>query len=548
MNRESRRTLASLLSSLVEGDLDDASMQGLEDMLMDNPSAQAYYLHYISVHSMLECQGGQNSPLRLATTDRRPSASASGHSKYWLAAAACLTIAATWFTATHLRAPRESSLPVPISATLHQPAETVAVICGAEDAQWNIHNIQPVPGTRLGHGIINLTHGRIQLDFPAGEKVTIAAPATFDIQRENILSLLQGQLVASVPEAAQGFTVITPNGAVVDLGTEFAVNITPDGENRVKVIKGAVMASSTNDEGITTWEKKLHVGEEVSIERKAPLKETHLPHNYIEPLPNKISPLQLSPGYQSAVKKSQPLSYWTFDRLEQDSSIADTVGNNPLQLGWSAAVVQHKYGGHLRLDREKHPGYATPKQRIPGLNTPAGCTIELWAFSNLVNRQSLASLSDDTSPPADMPSHVLHSPQLLLIERTGRSRSEIGHIHPDFTLRSVYRWPTGYQGGSNTYSHEPYLIHKWHHITVVRDQQTCGIYIDGVLSSQQQIQFTPDQDEYTFLLGRLHIFKDHIDDRQWSGAIDEVAIYARALGADEISTHYRAAKPRTIAP
>ena len=58
----------------------------------------------------------------------------------------------------------------------------------------------------------------------------------------------RGELVASVPHEGHGFTIETPNGKVIDLGTEFGVVVDDFGVSQVSVFEGKVetVPSGTN--------------------------------------------------------------------------------------------------------------------------------------------------------------------------------------------------------------------------------------------------------------------------------------------------------------
>src|SRR5436309_2937317 len=53
----------------------------------------------------------------------------------------------------------------------------------------------------------------------------------------------RGKLRARVPEGAEGFVIASPESAVVDRGTEFAVNVDADGRSRVFVFEGLAEAA-----------------------------------------------------------------------------------------------------------------------------------------------------------------------------------------------------------------------------------------------------------------------------------------------------------------
>ena len=69
-----------------------------------------------------------------------------------------------------------------------------------------------------------LESGLVLLSFPTGAKTVIQGPAEFQIVDENAMRLQSGKVVALCQtKATHLFTVHTPFGRVVDLGTEFGV-------------------------------------------------------------------------------------------------------------------------------------------------------------------------------------------------------------------------------------------------------------------------------------------------------------------------------------
>ncbi|VAX39673.1 hypothetical protein MNBD_PLANCTO02-683, partial [hydrothermal vent metagenome] len=92
-----------------------------------------------------------------------------------------------------------------------------------------------------------LKEGTTELILPTGVKVHITAPATFQVTGENEIVLSRGILLAEVTtEKGKGFTVKTPRGNIVDLGTIFGVEVDASGTSSVQVFKGNVDVVSSS--------------------------------------------------------------------------------------------------------------------------------------------------------------------------------------------------------------------------------------------------------------------------------------------------------------
>ena len=74
----------------------------------------------------------------------------------------------------------------------------------------------------------SLAEGVVELEFSDGARVRIEGPAEFAARSGGLLLDLCGRLLAYVPKQARGFTVTTPTAEVIDLGTEFGLEV--DGE------------------------------------------------------------------------------------------------------------------------------------------------------------------------------------------------------------------------------------------------------------------------------------------------------------------------------
>jgi len=97
----------------------------------------------------------------------------------------------------------------------------------------------------LPAGEYHLKAGVIQLHWPSGATAALEGPARFALKETEVLDLLTGQAGVHVPPAAIGFVVRTPNGDVVDHGTDFGVRVSGDKTDahlfagEIEVVSGA---------------------------------------------------------------------------------------------------------------------------------------------------------------------------------------------------------------------------------------------------------------------------------------------------------------------
>lgn len=131
------------------------------------------------------------------------------------------------------------------------PQRAHAMLTRSFDAVWT--GTAPPMGQSLDPAVqYSLTRGTVELKMSTGATVKLQAPARFAIHERNLIDLEQGRAYAAVPEQAIGFAIDTPQGRIVDLGTEFGVRVNPRGPAEVVVFKGLVeaVAADTTDEPV----------------------------------------------------------------------------------------------------------------------------------------------------------------------------------------------------------------------------------------------------------------------------------------------------------
>ena len=118
--------------------------------------------------------------------------------------------------------------------------QSVAELVRVESSDWNPEAVN----FEVGEKIV-FEKGLAEFRFLTGVSIVIEAPAEFEFTGKNEGYLHRGKLVAEVDdETAHGFTIDSPSGRLIDLGTKFAVAVESSGEMEVHVIEGEVDAIS----------------------------------------------------------------------------------------------------------------------------------------------------------------------------------------------------------------------------------------------------------------------------------------------------------------
>lgn len=148
-------------------------------------------------------------------------------------------------------------------------AETVATLVEAEDCRWAGSELPTAQGSQLGVGTLALVEGMATLEFESGARVTLEAPATVEVLSKMHCRLIEGSVVADVPEPAHGFTVDAPAVKVVDLGTRFGVTANRFGNAQVIVFDGEVEVERDNEEPkLLTTGNSMHIGHQAPAENQ----------------------------------------------------------------------------------------------------------------------------------------------------------------------------------------------------------------------------------------------------------------------------------------
>jgi hypothetical protein len=120
------------------------------------------------------------------------------------------------------------------------------------------------PAIRRGEAL-SIASGLVELKLTQGTKLLIEGPAEWSIDGQNNATLKRGKLVASVPKQAIGFTLETPTAKIVDLGTEFEVDVAASGKSQVHVRRGAIEATPLDSLGSAAT-VRLSAGEGVYLD------------------------------------------------------------------------------------------------------------------------------------------------------------------------------------------------------------------------------------------------------------------------------------------
>ena len=121
----------------------------------------------------------------------------------------------------------------------------IALLTQSVDAVWEGKR-QPGEGSILSAGQLKLESGLAQIEFYSGARLILDGAVDLELVSANQAVCHSGRLRALVPPQARGFSVTSPQFKLVDLGTEFAMEVASNGGAKVQVFDGEVELHSSD--------------------------------------------------------------------------------------------------------------------------------------------------------------------------------------------------------------------------------------------------------------------------------------------------------------
>lgn len=530
------REFDDAVAGVCHGSATETEMRALNELLRGDPKARDEYLLRVELHARLASDpdlfargadsatcplpdsgpGERLQPISLQTATpvtRRRAVQA------WAIAASIVFIAGTvlW-----LNWPAGKS-----EAT----SNAVAMLTRAVDARWAKGSRPLRAGSPLEPGSFRLERGLAQIVFYSGARVIIEGPAELQVVTAAEARCSSGRLLLEVPPAARGFRLKTPQMNVVDLGTSFGVDASGR-QTEVHVFKGKVEFSGKNGA-----KQLLGEGRAALVRRGA------------GPQLMAASSAIFTPLFEfqerSLALEAFRYEQWQFAsaRLNQDPSLVLRLDFEEFGgAGWAlrntaeknqsvpeAAVVGCvRAQGRWREKQALELQSVNDRVRFAVPGHFEALTFSVWICIKGLDRQFNSLFMSDGFDPGT-PHWLIRNDGVLGLTLFGQGsgKFQIMASPPLVTLDQIGTWV---------------------HLAAVLDGATgeASQYVNGNLVARHKLKFHPP-----FQIGSAELGNWNTRDpnpapglmRNLSGAIDEFALFSRALSAAEIQKLHTDGKP-----
>lgn len=401
---------------------------------------------------------------------------------------------------------------------------SVAVLSRGVNLEWDRAVASPAVNAPLPPGVLRLKSGVAEIEFFEGARLCVEGPAEIRLVSAGEAYCSYGRFSAHVPPQARGFKLGTPKGEIVDLGTDFGLDLN-ETSPELHVFKGEVELHQPKTEMRT-----LTTGAAAGLEQAGstrPLVANAAAFTFSHDLDERVA----ASGKESFDRWLTSSSLWNADenlRLRfdfQEASTARSVRNLALHgQGISAGTVVGCSRTQGRWPEKNALQFRSVSDRVR-INVPGeyrDLTLSAWVQLHSLNvRQSQSSICMSQGIEAGgVHWQVLYNGSICL--------GIVASSHPSVT--DDYISPVVFT---------PDRFGQWIHLAAVLDSAAheVRLYVNGERISQHSLKRETLAKPALAELGNWMPSTDYRGSqavRNFVGCMDEFSLTARALTDEEI--------------
>jgi hypothetical protein len=413
-------------------------------------------------------------------------------------------------------------------------------------AEWASVNGPILQDKALYPGPMKLVRGLAEITMDTGATVIVESPAEFELETKSRIYLKSGRLVVNIENSSEDrFVVRTPQATVVDLGTEFGVEIDAQGNTQTHVFQGEAELRSGSDPLKYSSALSLKVGQGGRSDAAGNLKPARLndrvfvrkEHFDTEVLAEKGSPYHRWKAYHNKLYADPSLVvHYTFeeqvsspDRVLNQAPVTGAALHGVLGAdGPKPTWVQGRLAGKtaIRFERGKQQTIVIPAEPAFSINGPV--TVSSWVYY---------------PNPAQMGGHLISCRQDYHVNFQfsifDDNYSIIGQRNQFELLRFNSKSDRGCY--SRAFAQQAGV---WYHFVVTHDTRTAAFYVNGELFESKPYTTAITERPTEVILGALKVDGKYIlREGDFDGIVDELMVFNRSLAAAEIRRLYEAGQP-----
>jgi hypothetical protein len=551
--------LILLIDAYLDGALALEEKAELERMLLESDAARRQFWQRTSLHGWSHAAAKMNYgaspiPARQPKTKPNPYRAALEQAIGWVRwvrrhawatglATACVAALAGWYVMSRPMADDGIDDFDLADETPDEAAtvRSVAMLTHGASLVWDDEKADLEIGAQLQPGPLRLKSGVAEIEFYNGARLVLEGPAEMELISPMEVRLQSGKLKARVPEPAHGFQVHLNDGATItDLGTEFGVNEVAAQVPQVHVFQGKVEVA-------------------VAPEAKKPV-QLLIQGQSVEVQANEIHPMALTPAQSLA----QFVDENEVARREATELKTRYVAwqNRAGKLDADPALRVHYYFESNRTKKVQLLNASRQKGK-GSIGTIIGCS---WTDGRWPGKKALEFQDTNSAVKFSVPGHLRSLTYMtwILIDDLPNAynglamtdRQRPGGVHWEISRQGkiifAVRVPTADK--KNAWDRvatgnilKPEKRGRWMHLAAVYDGSAgrMSLYVDGKQVASKKTE------------QRADLYLDGVEIGNWSrrsttpesirdihGRMDEFAVLARPLSAQEIRRQFEIGKPR----
>ncbi|MCA9143809.1 MAG: FecR domain-containing protein [Planctomycetaceae bacterium] len=550
------RRIADLIFRAIDQTISAEGFERLQQAIEESDEVRTAYLRAVNLTESLgeiACEELTEPTARAAGSSetanrtKEPAANAVGSLAFLAIAATALIVVggiAFWFGQRNVL-PRGNEVVIGEQQT-EDTAEALvaghATLRRGVDIQWAEGGASYREGDLLPDGLLAFDAGVAEIDFFCGATLIVEGPAALDVESDWSVRVVNGRLRASVPPAARGFIVKAADSEIMDLGTEFAVEVGADSA-RVEVLDGEVKLLGGEHDGnhLVTGQKRWLKGADgapTTIEGISTVSEVESRQKEAEA--QRFA--EWSEYSEQLQADKRLIAYYPIARAQTERIVGNATSAGSAFDGLQVGPVNRTHGrfgmGSAGLEFDR-PG-ARVRTRIDGefqAFTFAGW-VRIDSLEHKYNALFMVDGYENGEPHWQIQDDGRLMFSVMVDDTPGSGRGPA----PDARLHHIYYtepfWDISKSG-------------QWFHLAAVYDPKNRRVaqFING-----EQVSDEPIIDDFyvdTLRIGPAEIgnWGQPLRPSPWfsvrnlNGTIDELAIFNAALSLEEIHDLYEQGKP-----